>query len=359
MTHTIEVRTANPYQVVVGHGLFDQVVAHLPTSARRVAVIHPRALRATGEQVRADLTGSFEAISIEIPDAEQAKSVEVLNYCWTVLGENGFTRSDALVAVGGGTTTDLAGFVAATWLRGVPIVQVPTTLLGMVDAAVGGKTGINTAAGKNLVGAFHEPTAVICDLDTLRELPRAEMISGMAEVIKTGFIADPTILDLVEADPAAILDADSSALREAIIRSIQVKADVVAGDLRESLDRHLGREVLNYGHTLGHAIERNERYRWRHGPAIAVGMVYAAELARLVGRLDDAVVDRHRAVLSAVGLPISYEGEFAPLLDAVQRDKKTRGSTLRFVILSGVARPEMLIGPDPALVAAAYAQVRS
>jgi len=353
------VRTANPYQVVVGHGLFDQVVAHLPTSARRVAVIHPRALRATGEQVRADLTGSFEAISIEIPDAEQAKSVEVLNYCWMVLGENGFTRSDALVAVGGGTTTDLAGFVAATWLRGVPIVQVPTTLLGMVDAAVGGKTGINTAAGKNLVGAFHEPTAVICDLDTLRELPRAEMISGMAEVIKTGFIADPSILDLVEADPAAILDADSSALREAIIRSIQVKADVVAGDLRESLDRHLGREVLNYGHTLGHAIERNERYRWRHGPAIAVGMVYAAELARLVGRLDDAVVDRHRAVLSAVGLPISYEGEFAPLLDAVQRDKKTRGSTLRFVILSGVARPEMLIGPDPALVAAAYAQVRS
>lgn len=359
MTHTIEVRTANPYQVVVGHGLFDQVVAHLPTSARRVAVIHPRALRATGEQVRADLTGSFEAISIEIPDAEQAKSVEVLNYCWTVLGENGFTRSDALVAVGGGTTTDLAGFVAATWLRGVPIVQVPTTLLGMVDAAVGGKTGINTAAGKNLVGAFHEPTAVICDLDTLRELPRAEMISGMAEVIKTGFIADPTILDLVEADPAAILDADSPALREAIIRSIQVKADVVAGDLREALDRELGREVLNYGHTLGHAIERNERYRWRHGPAIAVGMVYAAELARLVGRLDDAVVDRHRAVLSAVGLPISYEGEFAPLLDAVQRDKKTRGSTLRFVILSGVARPEMLIGPDPALVAAAYAQVRS
>ncbi len=359
MTHTIEVRTANPYQVVVGHGLFDQVVAHLPTSARRVAVIHPRALRATGEQVRADLTGPFEAISIEIPDAEQAKSVEVLNYCWTVLGENGFTRSDALVAVGGGTTTDLAGFVAATWLRGVPIVQVPTTLLGMVDAAVGGKTGINTAAGKNLVGAFHEPTAVICDLDTLRELPRAEMISGMAEVIKTGFIADPSILDLVEADPAAILEADSPALREAIIRSIQVKADVVAGDLRESLDRELGREVLNYGHTLGHAIERNERYRWRHGPAIAVGMVYAAELARLVGRLDDAVVDRHRAVLSAVGLPISYEGEFAPLLDAVQRDKKTRGSTLRFVILSGVAHPEILIGPDPALVAAAYAQVRS
>ena len=356
---SIEVKGASPYPVIIGNGLFEQVAASLPATASRVAVIHPRALRATGEQVRADLSEAFQAISIEIPDAEDAKSVEVLNYCWSVLGDNGFTRSDALVAVGGGTTTDLAGFVAATWLRGVPIVQVPTTLLGMVDAAVGGKTGINTAAGKNLVGAFHEPTAVICDLDTLRELPRAEIISGMAEVVKAGFIADPVILDLVERDPQAILEPASEALREAIVRSIQVKADVVAGDFKEALGVELGREVLNYGHTLGHAIERNERYRWRHGPAISVGMVYVAELARLVGRLDDEVVDRHRSVLSSVGLPVSYDGQFPPLLDAMMRDKKTRGDTLRFVILSGVANPEMLIGPDPALVAAAYAQVQT
>ena len=355
MTQTIEVRGANPYPVVVGRGLFDQVLASIPATASRVAVIHPRALRATGEQLRADL--SVEAISIEIPDAEDAKSVEVLNYCWTVLGDNGFTRSDALVAVGGGTTTDLAGFVAATWLRGVAIVQVPTTLLAMVDAAVGGKTGINTAAGKNLVGAFHEPVGVICDLDTLTELPRAEMISGLAEVIKAGFIADPAILELVQADPQGILSAGSAALEEAIVRAIAVKADVVSGDFRESLDVTLGREVLNYGHTLGHAIERNERYRWRHGPAISVGMVYAAELARLAGRLGDDVVDRHRAVLASVGLPTTYDGQFPRLLDAMMRDKKTRGDTLRFVILSDVARPEMLVGPDPALVAAAYAQV--
>jgi len=355
MTQTIEVRGANPYPVVVGRGLFDQVLASIPATASRVAVIHPRALRATGEQLRADL--SVEAISIEIPDAEDAKSVEVLNYCWTVLGDNGFTRSDALVAVGGGTTTDLAGFVAATWLRGVTIVQVPTTLLAMVDAAVGGKTGINTAAGKNLVGAFHEPVGVICDLDTLTELPRAEMISGLAEVIKAGFIADPAILELVQADPQGILSAGSAALEEAIVRAIAVKADVVSGDFRESLDVTLGREVLNYGHTLGHAIERNERYRWRHGPAISVGMVYAAELARLAGRLGDDVVDRHRAVLASVGLPTTYDGQFPRLLDAMMRDKKTRGDTLRFVILSDVARPEMLVGPDPALVAAAYAQV--
>ncbi len=352
----IEVPTGSPYLVHVGRGLFETLLSSVPRSATRVAVIHPRALRATGEQIRADLPN---AISIEIPDAEDAKSVDVLNYCWSVLGENGFTRSDAIVAVGGGSTTDLAGFVAATWLRGVPIVQVPTTLLAMVDAAVGGKTGINTAAGKNLVGSFHEPSAVICDLDTLAELPRAEMISGMAEVIKCGFIADPVILHRVEQDPQAILDPASPALEDVIRRSVQVKADVVAGDLRESLNATLGREVLNYGHTMGHAIELNERYRWRHGPAIAVGMVYVAELARLAGRLSDDVVDLHREVLASVGLPISYDGGFPPLLDAMRRDKKTRGDTLRFVILSAVAHPEILVGPDPALVAAAYAQVHS
>ena len=359
MTETIEVRGSRAYPVIVGNGLFAQVVQAIPEGVTRVAVLHPRALRATGEQIRRDLSDAITAISIEIPDAEDAKSVEVLNYCWTVLGDNGFTRSDAIVAVGGGTTTDLAGFVAATWLRGVPIVQVPTTLLGMVDAAVGGKTGINTAAGKNLVGAFHEPSAVICDLDTLLELPRAEIISGLAEVIKTGFIADPEILRLVEAGPEVMLDPASDALREAIVRSIRVKADVVAGDFKEAVGAELGREVLNYGHTLGHAIERNERYRWRHGPAISVGMVYVAELAGLVGRLADDVVQRHRSVLSSVGLPITYDGRFPALLDAMKRDKKTRGDTLRFVILADVAHPEMLIGPDPALVAAAYAQVQS
>lgn len=359
MTEVIRVNSAAPYDVVVGHGLFEQVMAAIPAGATRVAVIHPRALRATGDQMRKDLSDGFNAISIEVPDAEDAKSVEVLNYCWSVLGDNGFTRTDAIVGVGGGSTTDLAGFVAATWLRGVPVVQVPTTLLAMVDAAVGGKTGINTAAGKNLVGSFHEPAAVICDLDTLAELPRAEMISGMAETIKCGFIADPVILERVQHDPPGILQPDSPALADVIRRAIRVKADVVAGDLKESVNVVLGREVLNYGHTLGHAIELNERYRWRHGPAISVGMVYVAELARLAGKLSDEVVALHREILSSVGLPISYSGSFPALLDAMRRDKKTRGDTLRFVILSAVAHPEMLIGPDPALVAAAYAQVQS
>ena len=211
---------------------------------------------------------------------------------------SGSPRSDVVVSLGGGAATDLAGFVAATWMRGVRVVHVPTTLLAMVDAAVGGKTGINTAAGKNLVGAFHEPSAVLVDLATLDTLPRDELVAGSAEIIKAGFIADPTILDLVEADPVAALDPAGAVLPELVRRAIQVKAEVVASDLRES---HL-REILNYGHTLGHAIERREEYRWRHGAAVSVGLVFAAELARAAGRLDDATADRHRSVL-AIGRP--------------------------------------------------------
>jgi 3-dehydroquinate synthase len=231
---------------------------------------------------------------------------------------------------------------------------VPTTLLGMVDAAVGGKTGINTAEGKNLVGAFHPPAGVLCDLGTLETLPRNDFVAGLAEVIKCGFIADPVILDLVEADPEAATRPDGPAVRELIERAVTVKAEVVSQDLRESSLR----EILNYGHTFGHAIEQVERYSWRHGAAVSVGMVYVAELARLAGRLDDTVVERHRSVLRSVGLPTAYRGDRWPrLLDAMKRDKKSRGSLLRFVVLDGIGRPTRLEGPDPALLQAAYAEV--
>ena len=206
-------------------------------------------------------------------------------------------------------------------MRGVRVVHVPTTLLAMVDAAVGGKTGINTAAGKNLVGAFHEPSAVLVDLATLDTLPAAEIAAGSAEIVKTGFIADPTILELVEADPVAALDPTGAVLPELVRRVDPVKADVVAADLRES---HL-REILNYGHTLGHAIERREDYRWRHGAAVSVGLVFAAELARAAGRLDDATADRHRSVLASVGLPVTYTpGVLHELVDSMRGDKKAR-----------------------------------
>ena len=170
-------------------------------------------------------------------------------------------------------------------------MHVPTTLLGMVDAAVGGKTGINTDAGKNLVGAFHQPAAVLVDLATLETLPRNEIVAGMAEIVKAGFIADPVILDLIEADPEAALDPTGEVLPELIRRAVAVKAEVVAADEKESQLR----EILNYGHTLAHAIERRERYQWRHGAAVSVGLVFAAELGRLAGRLDDATADRHRS----------------------------------------------------------------
>ncbi|GAA3582193.1 3-dehydroquinate synthase [Kribbella ginsengisoli] len=358
----IRVAAASPYDVVIGNNLLGELPGLLGDDVRRVAVIHPRALRTSGDAIRDDLVaGGYTAHAIEIPDAEEAKSAEVLAYCWSVLGQAGFTRSDAIVSIGGGTTTDLAGFVAATWLRGVKVVHIPTTLLGMVDAAVGGKTGINTAEGKNLVGAFWEPAGVLCDLAALETLPRNDYVSGLAEVVKCGFIADPVILELVEADPEGASSPAYKHTEELIARAIQVKADTVGADLREkttSVGGQIGREALNYGHTLGHAIERVERYKWRHGAAISIGMVFVAELARAAGKLDDATADRHRAVLESLGLPVKYRADAWPhLQDAMKLDKKTRADRLRFVILDALAKPTILEAPDPSLLIAAYAEI--
>lgn len=345
------------YDVVVGRGLLAQLPALLGERVKKVLVIHPRALRLTGDTVRDDLEeAGYTTLTAEIPDAEEGKHIQVASFCWEVLGKNDFTRSDAVVAVGGGAVTDLAGFVAATWLRGVKVVHLPTSLLGMVDASVGGKTGINTAEGKNLVGSFHPPAGVLVDLDTLDTLPPNELISGMAEVIKCGFIADPVILDLIEANPEAVKDPKSAVLRELIERSIAVKAKVVSEDLKETGLR----EILNYGHTLGHAIELTERYSWRHGAAVAVGMMFAAELARSVGRLSDEDADRHRSILELLGLPLSYRRDrWQALLDAMRRDKKTRGDLLRFVVLDGIGRPGILDVPDQSLLFAAYQEIAS
>lgn len=348
---------AQNYDVVVGRGLLGSLPELLGERVRRVLVIHPRALRLTGDTVRDELDAAgFTSLTAEIPDAEEGKHIQVAAFCWQVLGQNDFTRSDAIVAVGGGAVTDVAGFVAATWLRGVKVIHMPTSLLGMVDASVGGKTGINTAEGKNLVGAFHPPAGVLVDLDTLDTLPRNELISGMAEVVKCGFIADPAILDLVEKDPEAVVDPQSAVLRELIERAIAVKAKVVSEDLKESGLR----EILNYGHTLGHAIELVERYSWRHGAAVSVGMMFAAELARSVGRLSDEDADRHRSILETLGLPVTYRKDrWQGLLDGMRRDKKSRGDLLRFVVLDGVAKPGILDVPDTSLLFAAYQEIAS
>jgi len=362
MTDTVTIHVGgsaghDPYDVLIGRQLLGELGGLIGTQARRVAIIHPEALEATGEAIREDLAAEgYEAILLQVPNAEDAKSVEVAAYCWSVLGQTGFTRSDVIVGLGGGATTDLAGFVAATWLRGVRWISMPTTLLGMVDAAVGGKTGINIAEGKNMVGAFHPPVGVLADLATLDTVPKHDYVSGLAEVIKCGFIADAVILDLVEADPEGAKSPAGAHTVELIRRAIQVKADVVSGDLKEAGRR----EILNYGHTLGHAIERNERYKWRHGAAISIGMVFAAELGRLAGRLDDETADRHRSVLASVGLPLSYRADAWPkLLDAMKIDKKSRGDLLRFIVLDGLAKTSVLEGPDPSLLVAAYAEVSS
>ena len=342
-----------PYDVVVGHGLLGELAPALG-DAGTIAVVHPAVLRATADAISDDLQRQGRvAHAVEVPDGEASKDLAVAGYLWDVLGRIGLGRDDAVVAVGGGATTDLAGFVAATWLRGVRVVHLPTTLLAMVDAAVGGKTGVNTAAGKNLVGAFHPPAAVLCDLTTLQTVPRHDYVAGLAEVIKVGFTHDPRILDLVEADPAGARTPDGPHTRELVERAVAVKAAVVGRDLTE----HGGREFLNYGHTLGHAIERVEDYRWRHGAAVAVGLVFAAELGRLAGRLDDATAGRHRSVLAAVGLPTSYTGDWVRLSAAMRSDKKSRQGRLRFVVLDGPARPRMLAEPDPALLVAAYGEV--
>jgi 3-dehydroquinate synthase len=357
----ITVAGERPYQVLVGYGLLAEVPDMLGPGVQRVALLHPPTMIKTAERLSHLLTAAgLEPVRVDVPDAEAAKSVAVAERCWSILGNAGFTRSDAVVGLGGGATTDLAGFVAATWLRGVRVVMVPTTLLGMVDAAVGGKTGINTAEGKNLVGCFHEPAGVVCDLEALSTLPHADLVAGLAEVIKCGFIADPEILIMIESDPASVVRPDSPLLHELIKRAISVKSRVVSADFREttSTGSTVGRELLNYGHTVGHAIERRERFAWRHGDAISVGMIYAAELARLAGRLDVVIASRHRAVLSAVGLPTSYAADaFDDLLQIMALDKKARGSTLRFVILNGLASAEILAAPEDDLLRTAYEAV--
>ncbi|MEZ5092786.1 3-dehydroquinate synthase [Nocardioides sp.] len=355
----LHVGGAAPYDVVVGHDLPPRLPALLGRTVQRVAVVYDGDLVDLADRVIAPLrAASYDVAALGLPSGEEAKTAAVTAECWEALGRAGFTRSDAVVTVGGGATTDVGGFIAATWLRGVRVVHVPTTLLAMVDAAVGGKTGINTGAGKNLVGSFHEPAGVLCDLDLLETLPRADLVAGLGEVVKCGFIADPVILDLVEATDPESLTASSPVLRELVERAIQAKIDVVVADLKETggADGHPGREVLNYGHTLAHAIERAEDYTMRHGEAVAIGCVFAAELAARAGSLDAAVVDRHRTAFGRVGLPVGYDATpFDELRATMGVDKKARGSQLRFLVLDDVARPRILAGPSEDDLAAAYA----
>lgn len=357
----IEVVGERPYQVVVGSGIAGELPRMIGERAVTVVVIHAAGLERLAEPVCSVLReAGYDVRAETVPAGEAAKDISVAARLWERLGEHRVGRADAIVGVGGGAVTDLAGFVAATWLRGVPVVLVPTTLLAIVDAAVGGKTAVNTGAGKNLVGAFHSPAGVLADLSALATLPGRDYVSGLAEVIKVGFIADPVILDLIEADPSAAAAAGGPAEAELVRRAIAVKAEVVSQDPREAGRR----EILNYGHTLGHAIELAEQYRVPHGEGVSAGMMFAASLARLAGRLDEPTARRHRDVLASVGLPVSYRSAaggrsagWAGLRDIMAVDKKVRGQRLRFVVLDGLAKPGILADPPEELLELAFSEV--
>jgi shikimate kinase/3-dehydroquinate synthase len=348
--NVVTVGGPQPYGVVIGPDATIGVSEHLD-GATRAAILYAAPMRRHANRVAGFIADTVAVELIEVPDAEAAKTVSVAEQCWDRLGEAGFTRTDVVIGIGGGAVTDLAGFVAACWLRGVRVIQLPTSILGMVDAAVGGKTGVNTAAGKNLVGAFHPPAAVLCDLSVLDTLPLADRTAGLAEIIKCGYIADTAILELCDRHGTTVTDPASPVVAELIGRAVAVKADVVAGDLKESGRR----AILNFGHTFGHAIEKAENYRWRHGDAVAVGMVFAAVLGRLTGRADLVAPMRER--LSSLGLPTGYRGDWDTLLAAMRLDKKAVGDTLRFVLLDQPGSPVIVDDVTQEQLNAAYREV--
>ena len=357
----VSVAGERPYDVLIGHGILAElprIVQETPgAGGGGVTIIHAKALADRARAAEAALTNEgLRVLSIEVPNGEAAKKARVLEYLWDRLGSFRLGRDGLVVGLGGGATTDLAGLAAATWLRGVPVVQVPTTLLAMVDAAVGGKTGIDTPAGKNLVGAFPPPAAVIADLEMLSTLPAAELRAGLGEVIKCGLIADSAILDRVLADPADCLTWDSPVLADLVARSVAVKAAVVGEDLTESGLR----EVLNYGHTYAHAIEKVTGYSWRHGEAVAVGCVFAAEIAHRNGNLSRDALALHRQSLEAVGLPTRFpegEGRWEELKEAMMSDKKVRSGRLRLVLLDDIARPVRVQAPAESVLLSAHEAV--
>ncbi|MDR1077074.1 MAG: 3-dehydroquinate synthase [Propionibacteriaceae bacterium] len=350
---TIVVAGPPPYPVCLGPGTRHRLEAL--AAGVRVAVIHPPAL---ADPAQALLSGREGVVRLAVPDGEAAKTPAVLADCWSALARAGLTRDDLVVGLGGGATTDLAGFVAATYLRGVAYVALPTTVLALADAAVGGKTGLDLPEGKNLAGAFHQPRAVLGDFDLLAGLPVREVVSGLAEIIKCGLLADPAISTVVADRPERVKDTSTAEFAQVLARAVRVKAAVVAQDPFEAVDprERVGREALNYGHTLAHAIERQTGYAVRHGEAVSLGLVWAAEVARRLGLLSAAEADRHRQLLSAVGLPVAYrDAPWERLRALMGRDKKARGASLRLVLLHGLGRPVVVADPPEAVLAAAYA----
>ncbi|MEZ5169784.1 MAG: 3-dehydroquinate synthase [Acidimicrobiia bacterium] len=347
------------YDVLIGPGTMSRAAEVLgargrvavvtqATVAHEHAAVLERALTTTGADI-----GVFE-----IPDGEAAKTLDVVGDLCRRFARSGLLRGDAVVALGGGVVGDTAGFAAAIYHRGVDVLQIPTTLLAQVDSSVGGKTAVNLPEGKNLVGAFHPPVGVLADTDTLATLPTVEYRSGLGEVAKYAFLGDTAdvreVGRILDDERTAVVARDPHVLERLVRTCVAVKAEVVAADEQE---RHGGRAVLNYGHTLAHALEAEDGFTIRHGEAVAIGLVFAAELALALGRIGESARDRHRELVSALGLPTEVPpgAEAGPLVAHMRRDKKASGG-LTFVV-DGPDGPELLDDPPGEAVARAFAAV--
>jgi 3-dehydroquinate synthase len=343
----IHITADREYDIVIGSDYLTQL-NDLTRGRARVAIIFSEAMK---DRIPQFDSGDTEFVYLPIPDGEGGKSSATLNQAWNWLGAAGFTRSDLIVGIGGGAVTDFAGYLSASWLRGLDWVAIPTTVAGMVDAAVGGKTGINSDYGKNLIGAFHSPVAVLIDSTWLATLSDRDFAAGLAEVIKCGFIADSKILELLEDRSLEDVRRSGDLTIELIERSVAVKAAVVSGDFKESFDR----EILNYGHTFGHAVELLSRYSLRHGECVAIGLVYVANLSEQLKLISSEVRDAHLRILAGVGLPVTYSGSEWPELHAAMKlDKKSRGNTLRFVVITEIGKTQRLENPIESELIKAY-----
>lgn len=343
----IHVSADREYDVAIDIS-YHEALSNLAQGRTRVAIIFSQDMK---DRIPTFSAGDTEFFYFPIPDGEAGKSAAVLSQAWNWLGAAGFTRADLVVGIGGGAVTDFAGYLAASWLRGIDWVAVPTTVAGMVDAAVGGKTGINSDYGKNLIGAFHSPIAVLVDPSWLETLSDRDFAAGLAEVVKCGFIRDPQILQLVKDKNLQNIRESKELTLELIERSIAVKAEVVSGDFKESFDR----EVLNYGHTFGHAVELLSHYSLRHGECVAIGMAYIAYLSESLDIIDRKASELHIETLKNLGLPVSYKGsEWPELLAAMKIDKKSRGNSLRFVVISEPGKTQRLENPNESALQSAY-----
>jgi 3-dehydroquinate synthase len=348
----IEVKAERTYPVII-ENQWNSVLTKFLEGRTRAAVIVSEKMQGL---VRDQIDTDAEVLFFPIPDGELGKSSATLVKISDWLGAAGFTRSDLIVGIGGGAVTDFAGFAAASWLRGIDWIAVPTTVAGAVDAAIGGKTAINSEYGKNLIGAFHSPIAVIVDTNWFRTLSDRDFAAGLAEVVKAGFISDGKILELIASRNISQIRSDDSLVQELVARSIAVKASVVSVDFKESFER----EALNYGHTLGHAIELECKFELRHGECVAIGMAFMAQLQLSLGLISTSVAKQHLDILNNLDLPTTYKRHAWPILLAnMYLDKKSRGKTLRLVTIKGIGSTDRLENPDEKVLFAAYEKVSS